>query len=156
MVHPCRVGGEEDVGGRAALDLARERRGAGVGGHDTIVSFGRTVADQVLEAVDGRMRAKPAPGVEAHVAGRRTGSGPAFAAGPQGDPMSGEADASGPGQPTSGRGLLPGTSFALTAATGDRSLVSVWGQGAATRFAGRDAAGAEAGGDVAVDGEVAR
>ena len=117
--------------------------------------FGRTVADQVLEAVDGRMQASPAPGVEAHVAGQRIGSGPAFAAGPHGDPTSGEGDASGPGQPTSGRGLLPGTSFALTAATGDRGLVSVWGRGAVTRFAGRDAASAEAGGDVALDGEVA-
>ena len=117
--------------------------------------FGRTVADQVLEAVDDRMQAKPAPGVEAHVAGQRIGSGPAFAADPQGDPMSGAADATGLGQPMSGHALLPGTSFALTAETGDRGLVSVWGRGAVTRFAGRDAAGAEAGGDVAVDGEVA-
>ena len=117
--------------------------------------FGRTVADQVLDAVDERMQAKPAPGVEAHVAGRRIGSGPAFATGPQGDPTSGEADASGPGESMSGRELLPGASFALTAATGGGGLVSVWGRGAVTRFAGRDAAGAEAGGDVAVDGEVA-
>ena len=57
--------------------------------------FGRTVADQVLDAVDDRMRAKPAPGVEAHVAGQRIGPGPTFAADPQGDPMSGAADATG-------------------------------------------------------------
>ena len=117
--------------------------------------FGRTVADQVLDAVDERMRAKPAPGVEAHVAGRRIGSGPAFAAGPQGVPTFGAADASGLRQSMSGRALLPGTSFALTAETGGEGLVSVWGRGAATRFAGRDTAGAEAGGDVAVDGDVA-
>ena len=117
--------------------------------------FGRTVADQVLDAVDDRMQVKPAPGVEAHVAGQRIGPGSAFAAGPQGDPMSGEADASGPGQPTSGRELLPGTSFALTAETGGEGLISIWGRGAVTSFAGRDAAGAEAGGNVAVDGEVA-
>ena len=117
--------------------------------------FGRTVADQVLDAVDSRMRAKPAPGVEAHVAGQRIGSDPAFAAGPQGDPMSGEADASDLGQPMSARELLPGTSFSLTAETDGEGLISVWGAGAVTRFAGRDAASAEAGGDVAVDGEAA-
>ncbi len=117
--------------------------------------FGRTVADQVLDAVDARMRAKPAPGVEAHVAGQRIGPGPAFAASPQGDPMSGEAEASGPGLPMSGRALLPGSSFSLTAETDGEGLISVWGRGAATGFSGRDAAGAEAGGDVAVDGEVA-
>ena len=116
--------------------------------------FGRTVADQVLDAVDDRMRAKPAPGVEAYVAGRRIGPGPAFAAGPQGAPTSGAADAFGLRQSMSGRALLPGTSFALTAETGGEGLVSVWGRGAATRLAGRDAVGAEAGGDVAVDGDV--
>ncbi len=117
--------------------------------------FGRTVADQVLDALDERMRAKTEPGVEAYVAWQRIGSGPAFATGPHGDPMFGGADASGPGQSMSGRELLPGTSFSLTAETGGGGLVSVWGRGAVTRFAGRDAAGAEAGGDVAVDGEVA-
>ena len=108
--------------------------------------FGRTVADQVLDAVDDRMQVKPAPGVRARLAGQRIGSGPAFAAGPHGDPMSGEADASGLGQPMSAREVLPGTSFSLTAKTGDRGFVSVWSQGAAEGFAGRDAAGAEAGG----------
>ena len=122
--------------------------------------FGRTVADQVLDAVDARMRAKPAPGVEARLAGQRIGSGPALAAGPQGDPTSGEAEASGPGQPMSGRELLPGTSFSLTAETHGESFISIWGRGAATRFAGRKAGAAGAGaagagGDVAVDGEVA-
>ena len=110
--------------------------------------FGRTVADQVLDAVDDRMQAKPTPGIQARLAGQQIGSGPAFAAGPRGDPLSGEADASGLGQPTSGRELLPGTSFSLTAETGGEGFVSVWGGGAATRFAGREV-------DVALDGEVA-
>ena len=110
--------------------------------------FGRTVADRVLDAVDHRMQAKPAPGVEAHIAGQRIGPGPAFAAGPQGYPMSSEADASGLGQPMSERDLLPGSSFSLTAETGDRGLVSVWGRGAATGFSSRED-------DVSFDGEVA-
>ncbi len=113
-----------------------------------IARFGRTVADQVLDAVDARMRAKPAPGVEAHVAGQRIGAGPAFAAGPQGDPMSGEAEASGLGQPMSGPELLPGSSFSLTAETGGDGIVSIWGRGAATGFSSRED-------DVAVDGDVA-
>ena len=110
--------------------------------------FGRTVADQVLDAVDSRMRAKPAPGVEAHVAGQRIGPVPAFAAGPYADPMSGEAEASGPGQPMSGRALLPGSSFSLTAETDGEGLISVWGRGAATGFSSRED-------DVSFDGEVA-
>ena len=36
-----------------------------------LARFGRTVADQVLDAVDGRMTGKRAPGVEARLAGRR-------------------------------------------------------------------------------------
>ena len=116
--------------------------------------FGRSVAEHVLDAVDARTQAKPAPGVEAHVAGQRIGPGPAFAAGPQGYPMSSEADASGLGQPMSERDLLPGSSFSLTAETGGKGLVSVWGRGAVTGFSGRQAGSAEAGGDVAVDGEV--
>ena len=116
--------------------------------------FGRTVADQVLDAVDHRMQAKPAPGVEAHIAGQRIGPGPPFASGPGGDVASEEAPRSGLGQWSSERELLPGSSFSLTAETGGKGLVSVWGRGAVTGFAGRDAASPEAGGDVAVDGEV--
>ena len=110
--------------------------------------FGRTVADRVLDAVDHRMQAKPAPGVEAHIAGQRIGPGPAFAAGPQGYPMSSEADASGLGQPMSERDLLPGSSFSLTAETDGEGLVSVWGRAAATGFSSRED-------DVSFDGEVA-
>ena len=120
-----------------------------------IARFGRTVADQVLDAVDARMRAKPVPGVEARLAGQGIGAGPPFASGPGGDVASEEAPASGLGQWSSGRELLPGTSFSLTGETGGEGLVSIWGGGSVTRFSGHDAAGAEAGGDVAVDGEVA-
>ena len=117
--------------------------------------FGRTVADQVLDAVDERMRAKPAQGVEARLAGQRIGTGLPFAAGLDGDVASEKTPASRLGQWSSERELLPGSSFSLTAEAGGDGLVSVWGRGAVTRFAGRDAAGADAGGDVAVDGEVA-
>ena len=117
--------------------------------------FGRTVADQVLDAVNDRMQAKPTPGVEARLAGQTIGAGLPFTAGPDGDVASDEAALSGLGQRSSERDLLPGLSFSLTAETGGDGLVSVWGRGAVTRLAGRDAASAEAGGDVAVHGEVA-
>ena len=116
--------------------------------------FGRTVADQVLDAVDARMRAKPAPGVEARLAGQGIGGDLPFASGPGGDVASEEAPRSGLGQWSSERELLPGSSFSLTAETGGDGFVSIWGRGAVTGFAGRDAASPEAGGDVAVDGEV--
>ena len=55
-----------------------------------IARFGRTVADQVLNAVDARMRATPAPGAEAWLAGQRIDLGPSFGAGLGGDPGDGE------------------------------------------------------------------
>ncbi len=45
-----------------------------------IARFGRTVAEQVLDAVEGRMRAPRQPGAEASLAGERIGLGPLFGA----------------------------------------------------------------------------
>ena len=42
-----------------------------------IARFGRTVAEQVLDAVESRMTAARAPGVEVSLAGQRIGGGPA-------------------------------------------------------------------------------
>ena len=42
-----------------------------------IARFGRTVADQVLDAVEGRMTAARVPGTELSVAGQRVGGGSA-------------------------------------------------------------------------------
>ena len=56
-----------------------------------IARFGRTVAEQVLDAVDARMRARPEPGGEARLAGQRIGVGPLFGAAPGGDETSGRA-----------------------------------------------------------------
>ena len=111
--------------------------------------FGRTVADQVLDAVDARMQAAPTAGVEAALAGHRIGPGPAFQ-GSEVHPHSPAREQTAPGHDP-----LAGTSFSLSGQTQGSGIVSIWGRGAVTRFAGRDAAGAEAGGDVAVDGEVA-
>ncbi len=138
-----------------------------------IARFGRTVADQVLDALDARMRARPAPGAEARLAGQRIGLGPLFGAGTGGDAASGAVRTpepevarpwgeggpalrnvgarpgpSGSRQADAGRALLSGSSFSMAAETDGPGLVSVWGRGAVTRFSGRDGA-------LRLDGEVA-
>ena len=102
-----------------------------------IARFGRTVAEQVLDAVDARMRAKRVPGVELPLAGSESGKdrGAGEAAGP--------SDRLG-----AGRDLPAGSSFSLTMATRTRETVSLWGRGAVTRFDGRE-------GNLSLDGEVA-
>ncbi len=145
-----------------------------------LARFGRTVAEQVIEAVEGRMAASPAPGVRMSIGGRALDFGPGSAIGREsGDPGSGsgaggagsralaEEEArsrlaamtqwlrgtdeedrkqSGPGS-VSVRDLLTGSSFAVTAETGQGGLVSLWGRGAVSRFDGRED-------DLTLEGEV--
>ena len=132
-----------------------------------IARFGRTVAEQVLEAAEGRMRAAPTSGVEVSLAGERIGAG--SGSGPGGQAASGEyAGARQEEEPrrlaewlkgetdTEGarrfravtpHDLLTGSSFALTAETAGKDRVSLWGRGAISRFDGRE-------GELALDGEV--
>ena len=100
-----------------------------------IARFGRTVAEQVLEAVEGRMRAAPAPGAEVALAGWLKG---------ETDPEEAQRLTS---RAVTPRDLLTGSSFALTAETDGKDLVSLWGRAAVTRFDGRE-------GDLMLDGEV--
>ena len=140
-----------------------------------IARFGRTVAEQVLEAIEGRMRATPAPGAEVALAGERIGAqspdrGPDRAE-PGSDAerearqeeearrdtqrlagwLKGETDPEEAQRLTSRavtpRDLLTGSSFALTAETDGKDLVSLWGRAAVTRFDGRE-------GDLMLAGEV--
>ena len=140
-----------------------------------IARFGRTVAEQVLEAIEGRMRAAPVPGAEVALAGERIGAqspdrGPDRAE-PGSDAerearqeeearrdtqrlagwLKGETDPEEAQRLTSRavtpRDLLTGSSFALTAETDGKDLVSLWGRAAVTRFDGRE-------GDLMLDGEV--
>ena len=117
-----------------------------------IARFGRTVAEQMLEAVEGRMRAAPAPGVEVSLAGERIGG--------QAEPGSeaerearreeeARRDVQGfRSRAVTPRDLLTGSSFTLTEETADKDLVTFWGRGAVTSFDGRE-------GDLTLDGEVA-
>ena len=131
-----------------------------------IARFGRTVAEQVLDAVESRMRASRTPGVEVSLAGERIGAG-ADSGDEQdrqeaqrlaewlkgGTPGSWSGAGGGDGErrrrsrAVTPRELLTGSSFAMTAETADRELVSLWGRAAVGRFDGRE-------GDISLDGEV--
>ena len=113
-----------------------------------LARFGRTVADQVLDAVEGRMRAPRTAGAQASLAGQRLGLGPLFGAdaAPEGGEeaealrarereaeaagagrrlaawLAGESEAEGSGPETrtvTPRELLLGSSFSLSAGTVD-------------------------------------
>ena len=135
-----------------------------------IARFGRTVADQVLEAVQGRMRANPEPGVEVSLAGQQIGVG--SESGKEEQTASSEdarqeeearrdalrvaewlqretegGERQGGSQALAPRDLLTSSSFTLTEETPGKDLASLWGRAAVTRFDGRE-------GDLTLDGEV--
>ena len=134
--------------------------------------FGRTVAEQVLNAVEERIRSAPQAGVQVTVAGQRIGAAQA----PDADALEeaeaqarledfstwlrGEACRDDPGaggdcpartrsREVTPRDLLTGTSFALTTGADGigGGLVSLWGRGAVSSFDGRE-------GDLSLSGEV--
>ena len=133
--------------------------------------FGRTVADQVLDAVDGRMTGKRAPGVEARLAGRRLGFGSeagtdrggtsakaletrearakleTLAERFRGEDGDEEAAAAFTSREVTMRELLTGSSFALTGGSAQSGYGALWGRAAVSRFDGRA-------GELALDGEV--
>ena len=129
-----------------------------------IARFGRTVAEQVIEAVEARMQAPRVPGVEVSLAGQRIG-GPAAQSGTaaavdSAQPAVGQSLAEwfrqdddpvgerAPGLRTvTGRDLLTRSSFSLAGGTEQAGTYALWGRGAATRFDGRE-------GGLSLDGEV--
>ena len=113
-----------------------------------IARFGRTVAEQVLDAVDTRLRAARRPGIELTLAGQRIGNrGPV--AGSKSGKDWGSGEAAGPSDRLgAGRDLPAGSSFSLTKETRTLETFSLWGRGAVTRFDGRE-------GSLSLDGEVA-
>ena len=128
-----------------------------------LARFGRTVADQVMEAVEARMDEPRGPGFEARLGGQRIGEGMA----PEEDALrdveamdrlealsrwlrGGEAenDRGFASRSMTERDLLTGSSFALTGGSADGGLAALWGRAAVTRFDGRA-------GDLPLDGEIA-
>ena len=150
------------------------RDGDAVAGHTVseVAVAGSRVAEQVLDAVESRMRAARAPGVEVSLAGERIGAGadsgdaqdrqeaqrladwlkggtpgswgasPGLRAG-----GAGGGDGERRSRAVTPRELLTGSTFAMTAETADSDLVSLWGRAAVGRFDGRE-------GDLSLDGEV--
>ena len=126
-----------------------------------LARFGRTVASQVLDAVESRLEATRAPGVEASVAGQRLGGGPTLEGAERREAearlealskwlRNDERDTHGSGFETrgvSGRELLTGSSFALTGGSEETGFGALWGRGAVSRFDGRE-------GELTLDGEV--
>ena len=132
-----------------------------------IARFGRTVADQVLDAVQSRMRAAPAPGVEVSLASQQIGVGSKEEQTASGEDARQEEEArrdalrvaewlqreteggerQGGSRALSPRDLLTSSSFMFTEETPGKDLASLWGRAAVTRFDGRE-------GDLTLDGEV--
>ena len=131
-----------------------------------IARFGRTVTEQMLEAVEGRMRAAPAPGVEVSLAGEQIGGSPGPGSETEreawredetlrdaqrlNDWLNSETDdeeAQRRSRVVTSRDMLTGSAFTLTEETSAKDLVSFWGRGAVTSFDGRE-------GDLTLDGEV--
>ena len=133
-----------------------------------IARFGRTVAEQAIEAVEARFEAPHVPGLSGTIGGQSISgfAGPGPEAGEvrsagtdarQGlEALSdwfggegGDEDELGFGTRTlSGREVLTGTSFGFTAGSVETGFASFWGRGAVTSFDGRD-------GGMTLDGEVA-
>ena len=127
-----------------------------------LARFGRTVAGQILDAVDGLFRTAPRQGVEVRIAGERfSGATLHQLAGEEGTPASllgglpdwlhGEEDEDGvlrfDSQKTTAADLITGNSIALMKGTRGGGFISLWGQGAITRFDGRE-------GKLSLDAEV--
>ncbi len=136
--------------------------------------FGRTVADQVIDAVSRRFEVTPEPGSTVSIAGQaisadgspeaqaacaawraahrdRHGTG-ALADGKRAGFSSGtgglEDRCRSETRTLTGRELLTGSSFAFTGGSAETGFGTVWGSGALTRFDGRE-------GGLTLDGDVA-
>ena len=125
---------------------------------EQIARLGRTVAEQVLDAVDARMGSTPTPGVEVTLAGqpvtRLDGSDESRPVAEQvveqlaqwltvGNRDTGDVALC----RLDGSELLASSSFALNTPTASGGLLSFWGGGAVTHFDGRE-------GELSLDGEV--
>ena len=119
-----------------------------------LARFGRTVAEQVVDAVQDRLQVTPAAGVQVTLAGERIsiGSGAAPVGEDSGPGSVAEAERSDRRtgyRPVEPRELLTGSSFQLTSEAdgSDGDLVSLWGRGARSSVDGRE-------GDLSLSGEV--
>ena len=163
--------GHDDDGETLALTLT-EPQGATIGDGEAtgtitntgamprawLARFGRTVAEQVLGAVEARMAASRTPGVEVSVAGQRLEAATPeqheayearmrLEARPR--QVRGESEESGQVETRelTGRDFVTGSSFTLSEGSAEDGFATVWGRGAVTSFDGRED-------DLVLDGEV--
>ena len=102
--------------------------------------FGRTVAEQVVDAARSRLASAPVPGANLTIAG--------LALTPGGNLDVLEPDESSSGERNiTGRDLLTGSSFSLATGTANGGTAGLWGRGALSRFSGTEA-------DLSLDGDV--
>ena len=127
-----------------------------------LARFGRTVADQVVDAVGERLRGPGGAGAEVRVAGQDlSGATPDGEAARDAEAEarieslaqwlrgeSGEDRRPLQTRTLTSRDFLTGTSFALTGGTAQTGFGSLWGRGALSRFDGRED-------ELTLDGEVA-
>ena len=126
-----------------------------------LARFGRTVADQMMEAVEGRVTTARSPGTDLTVAGQAFGGDEEMNEDEMREAEArlerlstwfrGADDEESLGlfetRAVDGRELLAGTSFALTEGTAESGFGALWGRGAVTRFDGRED-------DLTLDGDV--
>ena len=137
--------GEHAFGGQPALDEMRGRR---------------RLAEQAIEAVEGRFTAPRAAGLSGSIAGQSLGGSAGEADAEEAveadveegvkalsDWLAGEEEREPESRTLTGRDLLTGSSFAMTGGSADAGFASFWGRGAVTRFDGRE-------GEMTLDGEV--
>ena len=108
-----------------------------------LARFGRTVAEQVLEAVEDRISTPRLPGFDGSLAGQGLYAVPhdeAISAGLHGTPDGGS-------QGLRGRDIAAGTALTLTGGTAEGGFAALWTRGVVTRFGGRE-------GTLSLDGEV--
>ena len=105
-----------------------------------IARFGRTVADQVIDAVQDRVTAPRTEGAEVTLAGRRILDGKALHTESAESTLAGLHaldDAAVDAEAVEERELMAGSSFALTRGSEETGFGSLWGRGAVSRFDGR-------------------
>ena len=110
-----------------------------------LARFGRTVADQVIDAVQSRMEALHMPGAQATLSGQPVGAAGTLRsreaeerpAGSFAHGTDAEKHLRSEERELTAHGLLTDTSFALTGGTQETGYLTFWGRGAASRFDGR-------------------
>ena len=104
-----------------------------------LARFGRTVAEQTVDAVESRIRAVPRPGVDLTVAGQRIGTGATAKLRNETDRADNRWTAA---QAVTPDELLAGSSFSLMAGSPGPggNVGSFWGQGMLSSFDGREGA----------------